>query len=80
MARRVDPYWPALMCRATAARYCDMTPAEFEGEVLAARLPMPMRIGKNDKWRRAAIDDALDQLAGGAGGDWRGKCKLYAQG
>lgn len=80
MAGRVDPYWPALMRRATAARYCDMTPAEFEGEVNAARLPLPLRIGRDEKWRRASIDEALERLAGGAAGDWRAQSKLYASG
>lgn len=80
MPRRVDPYWPALMCRATAARYLDMTPSEFEGEVVAERLPMPLRFGRSDRWRRAAIDDALDRQAGAGAEDWRDQCKLYAQG
>lgn len=77
----LTPYWPALMRRPLAAKYCDMTPSEFEGEVAAQRLPLPVdRIGKGERWSRAALDAAIDRLAGGGATDWRAGCKLYAEG
>lgn len=80
MSRNLAPDWPAMMTRATAARYCDMTPAELEGEVTAQRLPLPVQFGKGDRWRRRDLDDALERLTGGGAPDWRAGCKLYAQG
>lgn len=80
MARAISPDWPALMRRATAARYCDMTAVEFEGEVTAQRLPMPVRLGNEDRWSRRSLDDALERHAGAAEPDWRAGSALYAQG
>lgn len=83
MASRVyaDPDWPAAMSRAIAARYCGMTPAEFEREVLMGNLPDPITaFCSGPRWLRSSIDAALARLAGGDAGsdDWRGECKLYA--
>lgn len=80
MARGTAPDWPALMLRATAARYCDMTVAEFEREVVAQRLPMPVKLGGAERWHRRTLDEALERLAGAAVPDWRSECQLYAQG
>lgn len=69
MAERA-PFWPAMMKRATAARYCELTVAEFEREVADDRLPEPVMLGNHEHWSRARLDQALDQLHGGAD-DWR---------
>ncbi|WP_294332474.1 hypothetical protein [uncultured Sphingomonas sp.] len=79
MARSTAPDWPAMMLRATAARYCDMSAAEFEGEVVAGRLPLPVRLGNAERWNRRALDEALERLSGSALPDWRSESKLYAQ-
>jgi hypothetical protein len=55
-----------MMKRATAARYCDLSPVEFEREVASGRLPMPVRLGNNEHWDRIAIDDDLNRLSGRA--------------
>lgn len=74
------PDWPALMGRPLAARYCDMSPREFEGEVVAGHLPIPIATDAGERWRRVDIDQALERLAGGAVPDWRTGSKAYAQG
>jgi len=65
------PFWPAMMKRATAARYCELSVAEFEREVSACVLPMPVRLGNNEHWSRVRLDQALERLHGAATGDWR---------
>lgn len=64
------PDWPRLMKRSTASRYCDLAPAKFTAEVAAGRLPLPVRIGGEDHWDRAAIDEDISRLSGHAS-DWR---------
>jgi predicted DNA-binding transcriptional regulator AlpA len=56
------PHWPGMMRRELAARYCDLTVAEFEREIAEARLPMPVRLGKHEHWSKARLDEALDRL------------------
>ena len=73
------PDWPALMRRQTAAAYCDMKPAEFEGEVTTGRLPMPKLVGREQRWSRRALDEALERLMGAGTPDWRQQSNLYAQ-
>jgi hypothetical protein len=82
VARRaaVYPDWPAMMTRPMAALYCDMSPAEFESEVVAQRLPLPIRLGGKERWHRRALDETLERLAGSGAPDWRAGCKLYAEG
>lgn len=58
------PFWPRMMKRATAARYCDLTATEFEREVAAGNLPMPIRLGSSEHWDRLAIDEELSRLGG----------------
>ncbi|MCP3730647.1 hypothetical protein M9978_09425 [Sphingomonas sp. MG17] len=79
MSRSTAPDWPGMMQRATAARYCDMTPGEFEGEVASGRLPVPVQLGRGERWHRRALDEALERLAGGSVPDWRAGSKLYAE-
>ncbi len=78
MARSSGPDWPAMMLRATAAGYCDMTSADFEREVIAQRLPMPVLFGGAERWNRRALDEALERLVGGTAPDWRTQSNLYA--
>ena len=70
------PHWPAMMKRALAARYCDLSVAEFEREIAEGRLPMPVKLGNAEHWSKAKLDAALEKLTGGAE-DWREKLKLY---
>jgi hypothetical protein len=82
MARRDAsiPDWPAMMSRTTAARYCDMSPAEFEREIVAARLPVPCKRGDGERWARRDIDEAIERMRSGSVPDWRAGSKLHAQG
>lgn len=73
------PDWPRMMRRATAAAYCDMSAAEFEREVTAGRLPLPVRLGNSEHWSRAAVDEALDRLTGDNAPSWRQKSGLYGE-
>jgi hypothetical protein len=64
------PHWPAAMKRGLAARYCDLSVAEFEREVVAGRLPMPVTLGNSEHWPKSRIDEALERISGSAS-DWR---------
>jgi len=57
-------YPPAAMRRATAARYCDLSDAEFLREVASGRLPAPIQLGRSERWCRAQLDKALLIMAG----------------
>ena len=70
-------YPPRTMRRATAAAYLDLSTAEFEREIAAGRLPLPFRLGNAEHWSAAAIDAAIDRLAGERVTGWREKAKLY---
>lgn len=72
------PYPPRMMRRARAAHYCDLSEAEFEREVAAGNLPTPVRLGKQDHWSRAALDEYLARIAGESAEDWRKDQPLYA--
>ncbi|MET0439147.1 MAG: hypothetical protein ABW043_16805 [Devosia sp.] len=67
-----------MMKKGTAAAYCDLTPTEFEREVIAGKLPLPVPLGNHEHWSRAALDDYLAELAGEARHDWRKDQPLYA--
>lgn len=69
------PHWPAMMRRSLAARYCDLTAAQFEREVNEGRLPLPTMLGNDERWSRRRLDDALELLYGGVD-DWRAKLGL----
>lgn len=64
------PFWPRMMRRSTAARYCDLTPAKFLSEVASGRLPTPIKLGGEDHWDRDTLDEDLTRLAGRTS-DWR---------
>lgn len=73
------PDWPALMQRATAAKYCDMTPSEFEREVALGNLPMPRtEFCSAPRWSRNEIDAVLERGGNGGTPDWRQGSNLYA--
>ena len=72
------PDWPGMMRRATAASYCDMKVAEFEGEVASGRFPAPVLVGREERWSRKRLDEALDRLTGTTAPDWRQGSHLYA--
>lgn len=67
-----------MMRRATAASYCDMKVAEFEGEVADGRFPSPVLVGREERWSRKRLDEALDRLTNATAADWRQASKLYA--
>lgn len=69
-----------MMRRPTAAAYCDMTGKDFEREVTAGRLPMPVCLGGEDRWDRAQLDASLERLTGSASPDWRAEQPLYSAG
>lgn len=71
------PYWPRAMLRGSAARYCELSVADFEREVNDGRLPMPFLLGRHEHWDRFKLDQALEAIAGGADNDWRRRCGLY---
>lgn len=58
------PHWPAAMKRSMAAQYCSLSQSAFEREVNEGRLPQPVRLGGQERWARAQLDAALEQLAG----------------
>jgi hypothetical protein len=80
MSRATIPDWPRLMKRATAAAYLDMKSDELEREVTAGRLPLPLKVGAEERWSRITLDQWLDRLTGDSVPDWRSKSKLYGNG
>lgn len=70
------PHWPGMMRRQLAAKYCDLSVAEFEREIAAGRLPSPVKLGNTEHWSKARIDEALERIAGSASNDWRSKLGL----
>lgn len=70
-------YPPRTMRRTRAAAYLDLSPAEFEREVAAGRLPLPFKLGNTEHWSTSAIDTAIERLAGEQAGGWREKAGLY---
>lgn len=65
------PHWPRLMKLATAAAYCDLSPAAFTREVGAGKLPDGQIIGGREHWDKVALDRAIDALMGSGEPDWR---------
>lgn len=63
--------WPAMMKRATAARYLDLSEAAFLREVAAGRLPPGVTFGGREHWHRGALDKALDMLIGDRQANYR---------
>ena len=62
--------WPAAMRLKSAASYCELSVADFEREISAGRLPMPVKLGSHEHWSKAKIDEALERIAGSSH-DWR---------
>lgn len=73
------PAWPRMMRRATAAAFCDLSQAEFEREVAAGRLPMPVKLGNADHWSQQHLNDAIAQIEGAVANDWRAGSRHYGQ-
>jgi hypothetical protein len=64
-----------MMRKATASAYCDLTSADFEREVAAGRLPLGIRLGKEEHWSRDQLDGSLDTMLGiGGARNWREEC------
>ena len=68
-----------MMRRTLAASYCDLSVAEFEREIAAGRLPMPLRLGRGERWHKQKLDHALDSLSGDDANDWRRKLGLLPE-
>lgn len=75
---RSAPDWPRLMRRATAAAYCDLSPADFERVVTASQLPLPVKIGREDHWSRVQLDEYCAAMFGEGVDDWRKQQPAYA--
>lgn len=73
------PDWPAIMRRDTAARYCDMSAAEFERAIADGIIPMPIRFGERERWSRSMLDRYISSATGESAPDWRAGSGLYAQ-
>lgn len=58
--------WPEMMKKKTAAEYCDLSEPAFEREVAAGRLPIGVKFGGREHWRKSGLDKALDYLTGDA--------------
>lgn len=72
--------WPRMMKVATAARYCDLPQKEFLQEVAAGRLPQPVRLGNQDHWSRARLDETFEAMDGKVKkANWREGTPLYAR-
>lgn len=65
-----------MMLRPMAADYCQLSVAEFEREIIAGRLPMPVKLGKRDHWSKARLDECLDRLTSD-NTDWFDGSPLY---
>jgi hypothetical protein len=74
------PDWPCLMKRATLAQYLDIAPSDVEREIVAGRLPMPIKMGGRDVWSRALVDSMVERMTGEAIDNWRSSQPLYAKG
>lgn len=74
------PHWPRAMKRATAAAYCDLSPAEFDKAVASGTLPLGFALGRSLHWSQVGIDEHLDRLSGDAVPDWRELSPLYNSG
>ena len=47
-------------------------------EIVAGRLPLPVKFGSRERWHRQSIDEHLDRIVNGPGYDWRAESPLYA--
>jgi predicted DNA-binding transcriptional regulator AlpA len=65
-----------MMRRTLAARYCDLSVAEFEREIAEGRLPMPVKLGNSEHWNKAQLDSALEKISGGGVTSWRAELGL----
>ena len=54
------PYWPALLRRSKAEAYCDLTAGKFEMAIAEGKLPYPIWIAGQERWRRAEIDQYIE--------------------
>ena len=62
---------PLMLRRASAARACDMTTAQFERAICEGELPQPILIAGEERWSVAALESAVSKLCNGDVLDWR---------
>jgi hypothetical protein len=79
MGARSIPDWPRMMRRTTAALYLDMTTAEFEREMTAGKVPMPVIFGGSERWSRVLLDECIERLTGERVPDWRSENRHYVR-
>lgn len=60
--KQVAPHWPAMMRKATAAAYLDISEVSFVKEISAGRMPSGVILGGREHWRKDAIDAAINNL------------------
>ena len=70
--------WPGLMKRATASRFCDMTPTKFERAVFSGDLPMPLKINGEERWYRHELESRPVEAPNAGSSGWRARSPLYA--
>jgi len=58
------PHWPAMMKKATASAYVDMSEAAFLREVALGNMPASVVVGGREHWAKSAIDAAIARLTG----------------
>lgn len=61
------PFWPRLLSREQAARYCGISADTFDGLVERGAVPKSVSLPgvRRTLWDRGRLDDALDRLVGG---------------
>ncbi|MGL4640557.1 MAG: hypothetical protein ACRCVX_12620 [Shewanella sp.] len=64
---------PGLMSLQTAARYCDMTPAEFQKAVAVGDMPQPVLVNGAERWRLAEIEGQYEEAKTCERKMWGGK-------
>lgn len=74
--RAALPDWPRMLPRRWAAAYCGLSGAEFERQVDAGELPLPVTLGKRKLWEKGAIDESLDRLTGQGAPQWEKEAGL----
>ena len=54
------PHWPALLKRATLAKYLEVSLPSLEKELAGGRLPRPIMFGGTLHWRKSEVDKAIE--------------------
>ena len=63
----IPSFWPRLLPRVPAAKYCGTGTSKFDEMVRDGRMPKPMKIDSLSLWDRHRIDAAIDEMSGDDG-------------